>query len=299
VADGHLVRCRDCTLLYQWPSPLGRSQSYYDRIYSRPERGAAPEAGRRGLFADFFRRTGPGAGRRLLDVGCGLGQFLVDARREGWRPTGVESSAAGLAYGRAQGLSMYPSTSVLEGGAFDVVTLWNVVEFFEDPVAVLLDVRRVLAPDGELFLRTPNALYHVSMCRVSRGVRWPPALAHAFDHAYFLNPLVWTPRSLRLLLERTGFRATIGNATLSPDDPYAAFSPSGRPIVRTAKAVVSMTAAAVSAVSGNRLLVSSSLEAWCAPVHLANMGGSTPPEPPGSETARPSRAAPRVTWTSF
>ena len=255
--------------MYQWPSPLGQSQSYYDRIYSRPERGAVPETGRRGLFADFFRRTGPGGGRRLLDVGCGLGQFLVDAEREGWRPSGVESSAAGVAYGRAHGLSMHASTQALDTGAFDVVTLWNVVEFFEDPAAVLRDVRRVLSPDGQLFVRTPNATYHITMCRISRALRWPPALARAVDHAYFFNPLVWTPRSLRRLLETTGFRATIGNATLSPDDPYAALSSSARPVVRTAKAVVSTTAAAVSALSGRRLLVSSSLEAWCAPAPSA------------------------------
>jgi SAM-dependent methyltransferase len=251
--------------MYQWPSPLGQSQSYYDRIYSQPDRGAVPETGRRGLFADFFRRVGPGGGRRLLDVGCGLGQFLVDAEREGWRPTGVESSAAGVAFGRAQGLSIHASTRALGSGAFDAVTLWNVVEFFEDPVAVLRDIRRVLSPDGQIFVRTPNAAYHVTMCRISRAVRWPPALARAVDHAYFLNPLVWTRRSLRRLLETTGFRATIGNATLSPDDPYAALPSSARPVVRTAKAVVSTTAAAVSAMSGRRLLVSSSLEAWCTP----------------------------------
>ncbi len=252
--------------MYQWPSPLGYSQSYYDRIYSRPERGARPETGRRGLFADFFRRTGPGAGRRLLDVGCGLGQFLLDAKREGWRATGVESSSAGVAYGRSHGLTMYPSTQALDGESFDVVTLWNVVEFFDDPLAVLLDVRRVLAADGRLFVRTPNGHYHVAMCRLSRTVRRPAALAHALDHAYFLNPLVWTPRSLRLLLARAGFRATIRNATLSPDDPYDVVSASARPVVRAAKAAVSIAAAAVSAVSGSRLLVSSSLEAWGAPM---------------------------------
>ena len=252
--------------MYQWPSPLGQSQSYYDRVYSQPQRGTAVETGRRGLFADFFRRTGPGMGRRILDVGCGLGQFLVDAEREGWQPTGVESAAAGVAYGRARGLNVHLSTRTLETAVFDMVTLWNVVEFFEDPIAVFRDIRRVLAPDGQLFVRTPNAVYHVAMCRVSRVVRWPPALAVAIDRAYFFNPLVWTARSLRRLLETTGFHATIGNATLSPDDPYAALSRSARPLVRAAKTMVSSTAATVSAASGRRLLVSSSLEAWGSPV---------------------------------
>jgi 2-polyprenyl-3-methyl-5-hydroxy-6-metoxy-1,4-benzoquinol methylase len=212
----------------------------------------------------------------LLDVGCGLGQFLVDAAREGWRATGVESSGAGVAYGRAQGLTMFPSTKALDTGAFDVVTLWNVVEFFDDPVAVLLDVRRVLAPSGRLFVRTPNGRYHVAMCRLSRSIRRPAAVAQALDRAYFLNPLVWTPTSLRLLLEHTGFRATIRNATLSPDDPYGSLSPSARPVVRAAKAVVSVTAAAVSAVSGNRLLVSSSLEAWGVPVRAGERTSARP-----------------------
>lgn len=266
VAPGHLVRCLDCTLVYQSPSPLGRTRSYYDRIYAHPARGAAPEAGRRGLFVDFFRRTGHGAGRRLLDVGCGLGQFLVDAQREGWDATGVEASDAGVAHGRALGLSVHASTESLPTGAFDAVTLWNVVEFFEDPVTVLTDVRRVLREDGRLFVRTPNAVFHLAVARISRVVRWPRGLARALDHAYIFNPLLWTPRSLRGLLETTGFRARISNATLSPSDPYAVMPRSARPLVRTAKAAVSLAAAGAAAISGGRVLISSSLEAWCAPV---------------------------------
>jgi hypothetical protein len=142
---------------------------------------------------------------------------------------------------------------------------------------VLTDVRRVLTEDGQLFVRTPNATFHVAMCRLSRGVRWPRAIAHALDHAYIFNPLVWTAHSLRALLERTGFRATVGNATLSPDDPYAVLSRSARPVVRAAKAVVSMTSAGAAAISSGRLLISSSLEAWATP-------------PRGPRTAPPSAA---------
>jgi SAM-dependent methyltransferase len=261
--------------MYQSPSPLERSRSYYERMYSNPERGAAPETGRRGLCIDFMRRAGRGDGRRLLDVGCGLGQFLVDAERAGWRSTGVESSAAARAYGRARGLAMHPSTHTLEPGSFDMVTLWNVVEFFDDPVAVLADVRRVLTPDGQVFVRTPNAGFHVLMCKLSRCVRWPRSVAQALERGSFLNPLLWTAGSLRLLLGMTGFRATIGNATLSPDDPYAALPPSAWPVVRTAKTLVSMSAAGMSAVSGGRVLISSSLEAWCAPVAAEVREGMT------------------------
>ena len=146
-------------------------------------------------------------------------------------------------------------------------------------MAVLRDIRRVLGPHGQLFVRTPNAVYHVAMCRVGRAVRWPPALALALDRAYFFNPLVWTARSLRRLLETTGFQATIGNATLSPDDPYAALSRSARPVVRAAKSMVSLTAATVSAATGKRLLVSSSLEAWCSPVSCGGRKAVRQPSP--------------------
>jgi SAM-dependent methyltransferase len=259
------VRCRVCTLVYQTPLPVAHSRNYYDRVYDDSARGSAPELARRALFDEFFARVGRGDGLRVLDVGCGLGESLRAAQAAGWESVGVESSRQAVAAGRARGLAVYPSTESLPSSAFDLVTMWNVVEFFDDPIAALGSIPRVLAPDGRLFVRTPNAAFHVVLCRLSHTVRWPRPLVRLVNGAYFLNPLCWTPASLRRLLALTGFsEVRVGNARLSPGDPYGAAPHGAHTVVRLAKASVSVSAAAVCGLSGGRVLLSSTLEAWAA-----------------------------------
>jgi SAM-dependent methyltransferase len=273
---GALVRCRACTLVYQRPLPIGHAREYYDRVYDDLACGSTLETARRALFDAFFERLGRGDGRRVLDVGCGLGESLLAAEAAGWESVGIESSRQAVAAGRARGLAIHPSTQSLASAVFDLVTLWNVVEFFDDPVAGLSGVSRLLAPGGLIFIRTPNATFHVAMRRLSQTVRRPRPVSRLLSGAYFLNPLCWTPGSLRRLLGVVGFPSVkVTNATLSPGDPYGVLPDGARGAIRVAKATVSMFAAAVATASRDRLLLSSSLEAWAtrddtpAPVSIA------------------------------
>lgn len=60
-------------------------------------------AGRRqAVFTDFFERVQPAAGARLLDVGCGTGDFLLFARARSWHPTGIDLSERAAAQARAR-----------------------------------------------------------------------------------------------------------------------------------------------------------------------------------------------------
>ncbi len=100
------------------------------------------------------------SGGQLLDVGCGAGHFLDEMRgARGWQVRGVEPSAGAAQAAQDRGLDVYPGDLAAAGfpdGAFDAVTLWDVVEHLHDPQAVLSEVRRILRPGGALVLRTPS-----------------------------------------------------------------------------------------------------------------------------------------------
>ena len=112
-------------------------------------------------------------GRRVLDAGCGAGygsRILADAGAR--EVLGVDIAEAVLEAIRPT----MPATVRLEAGdlrkleyaenAFDLVVCFEVIEHFEDPLVVLDELVRVLAPNGILLISSPN-----------RGV-YPPGNPH-------------------------------------------------------------------------------------------------------------------------
>jgi 2-polyprenyl-3-methyl-5-hydroxy-6-metoxy-1,4-benzoquinol methylase len=100
------------------------------------------------------------AGGRLLDVGCGTGIFAARMRALGWDVTCVEpdARAASLARGTFD-LTVHDGTvesAGLPAAAFDAITLSHVIEHLPDPLATLVECRRLLRPGGLLAAVTPN-----------------------------------------------------------------------------------------------------------------------------------------------
>lgn len=97
---------------------------------------------------------------RLLDVGCGDGEALDILRLLGWQTTGVELDAKAVEVARAVGLDVRLGSLHDVGFAdqtFDLVTSSHVIEHVHDPLAFLVEQRRVLRPGGRLLAVTPNA----------------------------------------------------------------------------------------------------------------------------------------------
>jgi 2-polyprenyl-3-methyl-5-hydroxy-6-metoxy-1,4-benzoquinol methylase len=102
--------------------------------------------------------------RRLLDIGSGTGEFLKFMNARGWRGMGIEPSRDAYRRSRREGLDVRPQS--LEGfmaknrrapGAFDLVTLLNVLEHVPHPKDFLTAAKRLLKPGtGILCVRVPN-----------------------------------------------------------------------------------------------------------------------------------------------
>jgi SAM-dependent methyltransferase len=166
--DGALiVACRACGLVRQDTRPLAAAAVYDAGYYAtdNPKGGYAnyfldADVNRR-TFRDRVRAIERRYGRRgrLLDVGCALGDFLLEAKASGWDVEGVEISSFAAQRARERGLRVTAGRLeelALPDASFDVITLYDAIEHLTDPVATLAAVRRLLVPGGIVHLVTPN-----------------------------------------------------------------------------------------------------------------------------------------------
>lgn len=96
---------------------------------------------------------------KLLDVGCGAGQWLLRATCAGYRATGIDLDPRAVAFARDDlGLDAreMPLEKLPAENRFDVITLFGILEHVEEPVALLRAARERLTPGGEIVIGVPN-----------------------------------------------------------------------------------------------------------------------------------------------
>ena len=203
-----LRRCGGCGrfLLDPRPSFEELAAAYDSAYYGTGERKFLPWLERvRDAFRDArgreVERSLARPGRmRVLDIGCGEGEFLAGLIRRGHEGHGTEfSGATAVRAARVPGLILRTGELGPESyppGAFDAISIWHVLEHLPDPDQTLRHSRRWIAPAGVLLVAVPNA--DSWQARLFRG-SWfhldPPRHLHHFGR-----------RSLRSALERAGFR---------------------------------------------------------------------------------------------
>ncbi len=116
--------------------------------------------GRRRLIdAQMRHLPRPRAGQRLLDVGCGNGDFLRLANQLGWLVSGVDFDPHAVQASRVDGLDVrLGGLERLTGqeGQFDVITLSHVIEHVHDPRDLLRGCQALLKKGGLIWIDTPN-----------------------------------------------------------------------------------------------------------------------------------------------
>jgi SAM-dependent methyltransferase len=138
-------------------------------------------------------------GGGLLEVGCAYGFFLDEARRHFAPVTGVDIVATAVERACEDlGVDARAGRFLdmgFEDERFDAVCLWDTIEHLPRPDQFLEKIRRLLHPDGRLYLTTGDLS---SLNARLRGARWrqihPPSHLHYFSRT-----------TLRRLLERIGF----------------------------------------------------------------------------------------------
>lgn len=219
--EGTMHLCATCGL--QWAtrddtSLVNENDSHY---YT----GLAASTDTYRPFLDFAQRMTAlrGAGPlRILDVGCGAGDFIRFALARGHEVEGIEpdacarrlmdeGTAARVRFCRVEETD-YPAAS------FDVMTFWDSFEHIEAGFELLDKTRRWLRPGGTVFLRVNNTRDVLNM---ASGVllRAVPSLGHGFQKRCFNFPShVWNfnEKAMRLLVDRHGWRIAGHRITDTP-----------------------------------------------------------------------------------
>lgn len=104
----------------------------------------------------------PLPGRFLLDVSCGKGRLVTFAQQQGMRAIGLDFALEGVRYGRAE--SPRSGWAVADGErlplpdrCIDYVTHIGSLEHYQHPGAGMVEIARVLKPDGVACVLLPNS----------------------------------------------------------------------------------------------------------------------------------------------
>jgi len=122
---------------------------------------------------------------RLLDVGCGSGDWLLMMRDLGWEVAGNDFDPNAVKVATDRGLNVTFGSleqQNLPDACFDAVTLSHVIEHLPDPIGTMRECARILKPGGRIVILTPNcaSLSHRFFKEDWRGLE-PPRHLHVFS----------------------------------------------------------------------------------------------------------------------
>jgi SAM-dependent methyltransferase len=193
-----LFRCDQCALLGSSLQPHISESSVEDEAIDEVGRAVALDGVRlenNEIILDEISKFFDRRGLSVLDVGCGHGQFLLQAIERGHEVTGIEpdadvAEAAGARTGATILAGFFPSV-MEEDQAFDFVIFNDVLEHLPDPDGVLKAAGLHLRKGGLLVVNSPDSrgtFYRIAALFDALGIRGPYLRMWQFG---FPSPHLW------------------------------------------------------------------------------------------------------------
>jgi len=202
----NIVKCVNCGLIYVNPRPSRSSiLNYYKEEICKPAHTDGDSIRRfkaafLKLLRDFDIWAVESFGKppaKILDVGCGDGEYLKKLKNLGFETYGVDINPRAVEVARRKGLNVFLGElheAKYPDNFFDVIILKDVLEHVHSPTSVLEEAFRILKPGGILKVGGPS--FGVEARMSSRF--W--SLLNVPQHLYF-----FTPQTLSLLVRKAGF----------------------------------------------------------------------------------------------
>lgn len=166
-----ITRCSACDFIYLNPRPTVAAigsfyrSAGYQPFLSSQQKTSLLDKGYRLLrkstvVAKRRKIERLKTGGRLLDIGCGTGEFLHEMQSNSWEVSGIEKDPQAATFAR-ETFDMQISTDDLAENkylekSYDVVTLWHVLEHLYEPTETLAIISGILKDDGLILVAVPN-----------------------------------------------------------------------------------------------------------------------------------------------
>lgn len=166
--DFHICECLSCSLLYTMPRPnkekIGeyyKSEEYYS--HQENKKGFIPrlyESVKKVNLKNKYKLATLGLNvGQMLDIGCGVGDFLHTAEEHGWKCTGIEPSEDAKAIARTKTKAEIINSEDMENipdASFDLITMWHVLEHVDDLKWQIEQLHRLTKTKGRIVIAVPN-----------------------------------------------------------------------------------------------------------------------------------------------
>lgn len=137
---------------------------------------------------------------KILDIGCGSGEWLYGMKKKGYKVKGCEISKEAAEIGReTAGIDIYSgqlTDGVFKDEEFDFIRSNHSFEHINNPNETLDEIYRILKKGGQLFIGVPNT-----------GGLWSSIYK---EYWYYLGAPIhvynYSDRNLSFLLKRHGFK---------------------------------------------------------------------------------------------
>ena len=153
----HLCKCNSCGFVFSQKAPTQEELTTHYQGYGRNDHLSPITVKRYQELLDQlekYRKT-----NRLIDVGCGIGYFLDEAKKRGWEVYGTEFTDEAVQICRDKGIQITKGkldTTNYKEGMFDVITSFEVIEHINNPVEEVRDFSNILRKGGVVYATTPN-----------------------------------------------------------------------------------------------------------------------------------------------
>lgn len=164
--DQGLVKCKNCSLTWLYLlEDVDQVALYQDEIYTVVDN-------RKSIFEKIIfreakkviqtlQKLSTSKIKRCLDFGSGKGQFLLQVKNKGWEGVGVETSGPRASFAKEKyGLQIHDTfyqSGKIEGGNYDAITLFHVLEHLPEPMVLLEKLcLENLNEEGVLVIEVPN-----------------------------------------------------------------------------------------------------------------------------------------------
>lgn len=124
-------------------------RTFFEKIYQLVKRNAIKS--KVSLITIQQKQKG-----KLLDIGSGTGDFLVEAKIQGWDILGFEPDAGAKKLAINKGVAFTDDIFTLPDNSFDVVTMWHVLEHVPNLQEYISNLKRIIKPTGTIIIAVPN-----------------------------------------------------------------------------------------------------------------------------------------------